>query len=154
MCFTWHRDLKHEYIKTQCPWAEFPGIAGTEIRSRLSSSDHEASRLSLINCFHRIAGAGADIAELVAATRPGGGGTSSPCLALLNVTDVFWVEILSPADLVMQLLQPLSQSLTEQSRQEQEMINTLSFKWNKWPLSTWNELLDRAIYINDRETCF
>ena len=90
-----------------------PGIAGTEIRSRLSSSDHEASRLSLINCFHRIAGA--DIAELVAATRPGGGGTSSPCLALLNVTDVFWVEILSPADLVMQLLQPLSQSLTEES---------------------------------------
>ena len=34
--------------------------------------------LSLINCFHRIAGAGADIAELVAATRPGGGGASPP----------------------------------------------------------------------------
>ena len=85
--------------------------------------------LSLINCFHRIAGAGTDIAELVAGARRGVGAPPPDCLALLTsyVTDVFWVEILSRADLVMQLLQPLSQSLTEQSKQEQEMINNKYF---------------------------
>ena len=106
---------------TSCP-AEFPGIAGTEIRSRLRSSDEASLSLSLINCFHRIAGAGTDIAELVAGARRGVGAPPPDCLALLTsyVTDVFWVEILSRADLVMQLLQPLSQSLTGQSKQEQE----------------------------------
>ena len=65
------------------------------------------SLLSLINCFHRIAGAGADIAELVAGARRGTGAPPPDCLALLTsyVTDVFWVEILSRADLVRQLLQ-------------------------------------------------
>ena len=117
---------------TSCP-AKFPGIAGTEIRSGLRSSD-EASlslSLSLINCFHRIAGAGTDIAELVAGARQGVGAPPPDCLALLTsyVTDVFWVEILSRADLVMQLLQPLSQSLTGQSKQEQEMINNKYFSF-------------------------
>ena len=93
------------------------------------------SPLPLINCFHRIAGAGADIAELVAGARRGAGAPPPDCLALLTsyVTDVFWVEILSRADLVMQLLQqPLLQPpAAAQSKQEQEMINTFRFKWNK-----------------------
>ena len=115
---------------TSCP-AKFPGIAGTEIRSGLRSSDEASLSLSLINCFHRIAGAGADIAELVAGARRGVGAPPPDCLALLTsyVTDVFWVEILSRADLVMQLLQPLSQSLTGQSKQELEMINNKYFSF-------------------------
>ena len=92
------------------------------------------SLLPLINCFHRIAGAGADIAELVAGARRGAGAPPPDCLALLTsyVTDVFWVEILSRADLVMQLLQqPRLQPSAAQSKQEQEMTNTFRFKWNK-----------------------
>ena len=114
-------------MSSKIPWncRDRDQIWAQELRRGISLS------LSLINCFHRIAGAGTDIAELVAGARRGVGAPPPDCLALLTsyVTDVFWVEILSRADLVMQLLQPLSQSLTGQSKQEQEMINNKYFSF-------------------------
>ena len=139
-CLDWHTDtlwhrrseqLEHRGHRapTSC-WCPQPRVQQNSLelpgqRSDLGSgaqTRHLSLSLSLINCFHRIAGAGTDIAELVAGARRGVGASPPDCLALLTsyVTDVFWVEILSRADLVMQLLQPLSQSLTGQSKQEQE----------------------------------